>query len=412
MTDKKNPNTCKKDRPRHNCLEEGHPEARCPQKFCTACRQFGHAASVCEIGFQCYYCGAKDHMKRQCPRLSTGARDRLQKLHKKRQQDSADVKRSSGTSSRMPAASKGAPVGDSRRPAMGRGTLNQGTRIPATTTVTGVRKGLSFSAVVGVGQEKGVGMQDSTVNEPSPLEKLRAAVAGLPNLGGIAKTQYFDDRLKELDQQEAELRREFEERLARLSQERERVEAEKREFQRCLQPLTALMEARVSLGTTLSEPTSVPRDPFQAVHTASEEAASSEIARPEIIKLNEPIQVSEKETTAGSSLDGGHETRSLEEQMDAEDELLGIDPAAEPQSDSPPVSINTSAASGSSVDDSQPSDPSPENIEPAEETGDLPVDKLQSSSMFGSRDYRYQPGSQQCPGSSPAKNSEPPGLQE
>ena len=65
-------------------------------------------------------------------------------------------------------------------------------------------------------------MQDSTVNEPSPLEKLRAAVAGLPNLGGIAKTQYFDDRLKELDQQEAELRREFEERLARLSQERER----------------------------------------------------------------------------------------------------------------------------------------------------------------------------------------------
>ena len=148
------------------------------------------------------------------------------------------------------------------------------------------------------------------------------------------------------------------------------------------------------------------------MHTASEEAASSEIARPEIIKLNEPIQVSRKETTAGSSLDGGHETRSLEEQMDAEDELLGIDPAAEPQSDSPPVSSKTSAASGSSVDDSQPSDPSPENIEPAEETGDLPVEELQSSPMFGSRDYRYQPGSQQCPGSSPSKNSEPPGVQE
>ena len=107
-----------------------------------------------------------------------------------------------------------------------------------------------------------------------------------------------------------------------------------------------------------------------------------------------------------------HETRSLEEQMDAEDELLGIDPAAEPQSDSASVSIKTSAASGLSVDDSQPSDPSPENIEPAEETGDLPVDELQSSRMFGSRDYRYQPGSQQCPGSSPEKNSEPPGLQE
>ena len=56
-------------------------------------------------------------------------------------------------------------------------------------------------------------------------------------------------------------------------------------------------------GATLSEPTSVPRDPFQAVHTASEEAASSEIARPEIIKLNEPIQVSEKETTAGFSIE-------------------------------------------------------------------------------------------------------------
>ena len=99
----------------------------------------------------------------------------------------------------MPAASKGAPVGDSLRPAVGMGTLNQSTRIPATTTITEVRKGLSFSAVVGVGQRKGVGMQDSTVNEPSPLEKLRAAVAGLPNFGGIAKTQYSDDRLKGLD---------------------------------------------------------------------------------------------------------------------------------------------------------------------------------------------------------------------
>ena len=57
------------------------------------------------------------------------------------------------------------------------------------------------------------------------------------------------------------------------------------------------MEARVSLSTTLSELTSVPRDPFQAMHTASEEAASSELAGPETIKLNEPIQVSEKETT-------------------------------------------------------------------------------------------------------------------
>ena len=140
--------------------------------------------------------------------------------------------------------------------------------------------------------------------------------------------------------------------------------------------------------------------------------ASSKIAGPEIIKLNEPIQVSEKETTACSSLDGGHETRSLEELMDVEDELLGIDPAAEPQSDSPPESIGTSAASSLPVDDSQPSDPSPENIEPAEETGDLPVDELQSTPMFGSKDYRYQPGSQQCPGSSPAKNSEPPRLQE
>ena len=196
MTDKKKSNTSNKGRPRHNCLEEGHPEARCPQKFCTACRQFGHAASVCEVGFQCYYCGAKDRMKRQCPRLSTGARDWLQKLNKRKQQNSADVKRSSWTSSRMPAASKGAPVGDSRRLAMGRGTLNQSTRISATTTVTEVRKGLSFSAVVGIGQEKGVAMQDSTVNEPAPLEKLKAAVAGLPNLEGIVRTQYLDDRLK------------------------------------------------------------------------------------------------------------------------------------------------------------------------------------------------------------------------
>ena len=52
-----------------------------------------------------------------------------------------------------------------------------------------------------------------------------------------------------------------------------------------------------------------------------------------------------------------------------------------------------------------------DTIEPAEETGDSSVDELQSSPMFGSKDYRYQPGSQQCPGSS-AKNSEPPGLQE
>ena len=51
-----------------------------------------------------------------------------------------------------------------------------------------------------------------------------------------------------------------------------------------------------------------------------------------------------RQQTAGSSLDRGHETRSLEEQMDAEDELLGIEPAAEPQSDSPPVSIKTSAS--------------------------------------------------------------------
>ena len=84
----------------NNCLEEEHLKA-----------------DVCEVGFQCYYCRAKNHIKRQCPRLSTEARDRLQKLHQKRQQDSADLRGFSRTSFRKPKVSKEAYVGESRRPA-------------------------------------------------------------------------------------------------------------------------------------------------------------------------------------------------------------------------------------------------------------------------------------------------------
>ena len=58
----------------------------------------------------------------------------------KKQQDSANV-RSSGTSSKVPAVSKGVPVGDFKRPAISRGILNQSARSLATTTVTEVRKG-------------------------------------------------------------------------------------------------------------------------------------------------------------------------------------------------------------------------------------------------------------------------------
>ena len=79
-------------------------------------------------------------------------------------------------------------MGDFKRPAISRGTFNQSARSLAPTTVTGVRKGLSFSAVVGVGYGKRVGMQDPTVNKLSPFEKPREAVAGLPNLREFMKT--------------------------------------------------------------------------------------------------------------------------------------------------------------------------------------------------------------------------------
>ena len=278
MPDKKKPNNNnKKDRPRHNCLEKGHPKARCPRKFCTACRQFGHAASISEVCFQRYYCGAEDHMKRQCPCLSREAKDLLQKLYRKRQQDSADIKRSSGTSSRMPAASKEAPAEDSRRPE------SKWQNPDYDHCFWGWEMFILFCSNRCLSRKMGGGARP-TVNEPSPLEMLRAALTGLPHLGKIAETQYFDNWVKGLRPAENRTLKEFEKMLAKIRQERE-LRLKNASFRGCLQLLTAFMEARVSLGNTLSKPTSVPQNPFQAVHTESKEAASRKVAGSEVIKL-------------------------------------------------------------------------------------------------------------------------------
>ena len=73
----------------------------------------------------------------------------------------------------------------------------------------------------------------------------------------------------------------------------------------------------------------MPRDPFQAVHTKSEEAANRKIAGPEVTELEKPIKVFVKETAASSSTDERHKTHLLEEQIEVEDKLLGMDSDSE-----------------------------------------------------------------------------------
>ena len=70
----------------------------------------------------------------------------------------------------------------------------------------------------------------------------------------------------------------------------------------------------------------MPRDPFQAVHTKSEEAANRKIAGPEVTELE---KVFVKETAASSSTDERHKTHLLEEQIEVEDKLLGMDSDSE-----------------------------------------------------------------------------------